>query len=212
MVQVEERKPAVMPALGELTRQALALHDKLDEPIINITRKVERPALDKIMKALSGTAEPWALWPVSGAVGLWWLAHKRRADAAALALALAGSGAINKTLKALVRRPRPQFKPYLTKPSGSSFPSNHMAMSVATYGAMAYLIAHHRGRIGRRTAALVSSSLLLLFALQGWSRVYHGVHHPSDVLGGWAAGAAWLALCRAVYKQIASKQRRAAWA
>lgn len=172
--------------------------DKFDTNLIKFSRKKENRVIGYFMQLLSDTGEPFTLYPVSGVVAARWLSKEREADAVTLGIALVGSAALNSVIKRIVERPRPRFKIHLSKSSGSSFPSSHMTMSLATYGAMAYLMARGRKRgegnpVDGDAIKQLWTPALFLCALIGWSRVYQGVHHPSDVLGGIATGGAWLA-------------------
>ncbi|MDI6894898.1 MAG: amidase domain-containing protein [Bacillota bacterium] len=91
-------------------------------------------------------------------------------------------------LKVLVHRPRPEL-PHLVSAGGYSFPSGHSFVSFVLYGYLVLLV----GRLAPRWRWLRVPLLLVAVGI-GLSRVYLGVHYPSDVLGGWALGAAWLAL------------------
>ena len=89
----------------------------------------------------------------------------------------------------------------------SSFPSAHSAQAVATYGALAYLAGRAAPRWGQRVAAWTTASLIAL--LVGFSRLYLGVHWLTDVLGGYALGAAWLAIvitATATYQRLRSQR------
>ena len=118
------------------------------------------------------------------AIRRWWRA------AAALAGAWAGAITIYSVAKLFVLRPRPPRDLWLTRAGGTSFPSGHATQSIATFAALALVIAlwSPRTRLPGRVIALV------LAAGVGWSRVYLGVHWPTDVAAGWLAGAAWIAL------------------
>lgn len=86
-------------------------------------------------------------------------------------------------------RPRPTIVPHLVVESSYSFPSGHAKMSVVIYLTLGALLA---GNSQRRSVRIFWISLaIVLTLLIGCSRVYLGVHHPSDVLAGWLAGAAW---------------------
>ncbi|MFT3878117.1 MAG: phosphatase PAP2 family protein [Gemmatales bacterium] len=86
-------------------------------------------------------------------------------------------------------RPRPTIVPHLVVESSYSFPSGHAKMSAVIYLTLGALLA---GNSKRRSVKIFWLSLaILLTLLIGCSRVYLGVHHPSDVLAGWLAGAAW---------------------
>jgi undecaprenyl-diphosphatase len=169
---------------------------KFDNPIVKFTRKKENRALNWLTTVISDTGEPWTLYPVSGVLAFKWLSRNRRTDTGALAMALVGSAIVNKGIKGVAQRPRPSFKLHLSKSQGSSFPSNHTTMSVATYGTMAYLMARRRRQMADVQAVTRLWTPAFLFCtLIGGSRIYQGVHHPSDVLGGAVAGSVWLAAC-----------------
>jgi undecaprenyl-diphosphatase len=99
-------------------------------------------------------------------------------------------------VKLVFSRPRPDAS--LTEASGFSFPSGHSAMSMAVYGCLAFALARACRGFPRVACALVGA---VLVAAIGLSRIYLGVHYPSDVLAGWITGAAivtatWLVAAR----------------
>ena len=100
--------------------------------------------------------------------------------------------AINTILKNIFQRQRPQELARRIKlPKSHSFPSGHSLLSAATYPIVAHHFVQHRS-IGIQ--ALVHSLAGLTILSVGFSRIYFGVHFPSDVLGGFAAGFGWLGL------------------
>ena len=114
---------------------------------------------------------------------------RRRADALWLMVATAGAMLLNHGLKAAFARARPDLVDHLVEVVSPSFPSGHALMSAAVYLTLAGLL----GRRGvdapvRRSLFWLAVALVLLI---GISRVYLGVHWPSDVLGGWVLGALW---------------------
>jgi undecaprenyl-diphosphatase len=106
----------------------------------------------------------------------------------AIVLGYAVTDATVALVKLIVSRPRPEEN--LTEASGFSFPSGHSAMSVAVYGCLAVALARGCRARGARAAFVLAG--IGLVVLIGLSRIYLGVHYPSDVLAGWITGAAIL--------------------
>ncbi len=108
--------------------------------------------------------------------------------------AACGGGALTASLlKAFFARPRPELFPHGVPVFTTSFPSGHAMLAAVVYLTLGALIA--RGVPGRRLQGYILGVAVLLAGLVGVSRVYLGVHWPSDVLAGWAAGAAWALAC-----------------
>jgi undecaprenyl-diphosphatase len=115
------------------------------------------------------------------------LRHPR--SAAVLVVAALGAALLTVGLKGAFERDRPAIVPRLVDATGFSFPSGHSLASAAIFGTAAVLVAVlARRRADRLLIAAVGTALLLAI---GASRVYLGVHYPSDVLGGYSAGLAW---------------------
>jgi membrane-associated phospholipid phosphatase len=113
-------------------------------------------------------------------------------DAVFVLLAFAGAEVITFGMKQGFRRDRPFFEDPLATASSFSFPSGHALVSLAVYGSIALVVAGH-ARSRRLAAAVLALAAIWILAI-GFSRLYLGVHFLSDVLAGYAAGAAWLAL------------------
>jgi membrane-associated phospholipid phosphatase len=127
------------------------------------------------------------------AIAAYLLARRRLfADAVLMVLAYCGAEVLSYGLKLGFRRDRPFFTDPLASEKTYSFPSGHSTVSLATYGALAFVLSRRvRGRA--RYACLGAAALLV--SLIGFSRLYLGVHYLSDVIAGFSAGTAWLALC-----------------
>jgi hypothetical protein len=110
-----------------------------------------------------------------------------------LAYGRAGGQLLSTLLKAGIDRPRPDLVSHLANETSLSFPSGHAMLSAVTYLTLGSLAA--RFLPGRTTKIYVLSLAVLITLLVGVSRVYLGVHWPSDVLAGWCAGFAWAMLC-----------------
>ncbi len=119
---------------------------------------------------------------------------RRRIGTAAFIALTAISGAIADTqLKLAFGRPRPTLTPHLVEVASASFPSGHAMNAAVVYLTLAALLA--KGTADRRARAYFLSIGIGLSVVIGVSRVYLGVHYPTDVIGGWLAGAAWAAAC-----------------
>ncbi len=124
--------------------------------------------------------------------GYLWLAGKSHMATLLMVSSTSGT-ALAFGLKSLFDRPRPDVVPHLAHVSSSSFPSAHSMMSAIVYTTLGVLVASVVAR--RRLKAYILSLSLLLTVVVGLSRIYLGVHYPTDVLAGWMAGLVWALLC-----------------
>ena len=116
-------------------------------------------------------------------------------------LAASGGGLIlSSLLKYTVDRPRPDLVPHGNLVYTSSFPSGHSMMSAVVYLTLAALVTRLIQR--KRLKGYALGVAVILTLLVGVSRVYLGVHWPSDVLAGWAAGAAWALGCWMLARRV----------
>jgi undecaprenyl-diphosphatase len=154
----------------------------------------ETPAGLALFTWISRIGSP-ASMAVLGAIGavVLWIRHERRLCVMWIA-AFAGSAVLERTLKVLVHRSRPPYAGAALARQSFSFPSGHAMGSFIGFGMLVYVVAA-QWRMSRRVRVplVVAASIIVL--LVGVSRVYLGVHYPSDVLGGYAAAAAWMAAC-----------------
>lgn len=127
----------------------------------------------------------------------------RRATAVFMVIAVTGGFVGSHLLKTLISRPRPDIVPHLSHVHTYSFPSGHAMISAVVYLTLGVITAMVVGR--RRLKWYVLSVALLLTLIVGVSRVYLGVHYPTDVFAGWIAGLAWALLCWLVARLL---QRR----
>jgi undecaprenyl-diphosphatase len=110
-----------------------------------------------------------------------------------LLAAVAGGMLFSALLKLGFDRPRPDLVPHGSSVYTASFPSGHSMMSAVAYLTLGGLLARVQPR--RRVKSFLLFAAILLTMLVGLSRVYLGVHWPSDVLAGWTAGAGWASFC-----------------
>lgn len=133
------------------------------------------------------------------------LIHARRyADALLVAVAVAVARALTMLCKLAFARERPACGDAIGMESTFAFPSGHASAATALYGALALLIL--RSGLPQRTRIAVAAVLALLIAAIGFSRVYLGVHYPSDVLGGVLLGAACVAAGSAAATRLSARR------
>lgn len=142
------------------------------------------PTLDVIMRFVTQTGGTGAVIIAIALTG--WLAWKqRRVESLFVLIGFGGATGINSLLKLLFARPRPNLFPPLVVESTFSFPSGHVAASVAIYGLLAVLFWKNKHRV----LALMSGAWIFMVAI---SRIYLGVHYPSDTLAAIAFTSLWL--------------------
>lgn len=121
------------------------------------------------------------------------------------AVATGGGAMLGALLKDLFARARPEIVPHLVEVTSLSFPSGHSMNSAIVYLTIAVLLS--RGLTASRLRAFVIVGAVLLVLIIGFTRVYLGVHYPSDVLAGWSIGAAW-ALLMGIAASVLQRQHK----
>ena len=146
------------------------------------------PAMTRAMIAISKLGYSILIVELVLALAVFLSLRWRRA-AAWLAISMSGALVLDLTLKYAFRRPRPPVF-FGAEPHSYSFPSGHALCSFCFYGVMAGLIAARVQTRALRIAVWIAAALLVIAI--GVSRVYLGMHYPSDVLGGYLAAAIWV--------------------
>ena len=172
----------------------------LDERVLLLFRAVDDPAdplgpswVEETARDFTGLGGIGVLTLVTLA-SAGFLALQGKAHLAWYVLAAVGSGMLlSMLLKAGFDRPRPELVPHGQVVYTSSFPSGHSMMSAVAYLTLGALLAGAQG--SRRLKAYLLGLAVLVTVGVGISRVYLGVHWPTDVLGGWTAGSAWALAC-----------------
>jgi undecaprenyl-diphosphatase len=135
-----------------------------------------------------------AVLTLIGVVALVYLLMQRKMlSAAMLVVSFAGGMVLNSVLKLGFARPRPDLVAHLVEVQTASFPSGHAMLSAVCYLTLGALLAGVAQE--RRSKAYILGTAVALTAVVGASRVYLGVHWPTDVLAGWCVGAAWAMAC-----------------
>jgi undecaprenyl-diphosphatase len=132
-------------------------------------------------------------------IGYLLIARLRR-HALLVLIAVGGGTLWMPLLKGGFDRPRPDLVPHLAEVSTSSFPSGHAMLSAVVYLTLGALLAQSERR--RRVGIYIIAVAALLTVTVGCTRVYLGVHWPSDVLAGWFAGASWALFCWLVAEAV----------
>lgn len=174
-------------------------HEEITEPfltgldlrILSFIHAHNGPLLTQLAFTLTFIGSPLALVPIIlAATALLW-ARRLRRDATLLILGIGGSGVLDLALKLHFKRVRPDVPWALVSEHSFSFPSGHSVGAVVLYGMLTYLLWSHLRALWEQTLVILSA--LLLVAGIGLSRVYLGVHFPTDIAAGYAVGLIWLA-------------------
>ncbi|AUS99821.1 phosphoesterase [Nostoc sp. CENA543] len=163
----------------------------LDEGILLGLQKLHNPLLDAIIKGVTFLGEPTFFLGICSALGMNLWQNQRQREAKALGLATIGAVVLNGLFKELFRRARPTLWDYIVNAVHYSFPSGHAMVSTAVYGCIGYILAKEFPQWRKQ---ILTSTTVLILAI-GFSRLYLGVHWPTDVLAGYAAGLLWLIVC-----------------
>jgi membrane-associated phospholipid phosphatase len=147
--------------------------------------------LTDVARAWTLLGSAWVVAPVVTIAVVVLVTRHRLPAAVVVAASSVGSALAVTTVKASVARPRPPVGGHLVSALGTAFPSGHAAQSVACYSALTWAVTTQVASRSTRIMAWTGATLIALGV--GWSRVYLGVHWPSDVLGGWTLAAGWLA-------------------
>ncbi|HEY6139187.1 MAG TPA: phosphatase PAP2 family protein [Thermoanaerobaculia bacterium] len=166
--------------------------DRYDEMIMEAVHTIDNPAMHQTMEAVTQLGSHFAISAAAGLTALAMLKDGRRDDAWTVVVSTGGAMAINTILKNIFQRQRPQELARRIKlPKSHSFPSGHSLLSAATYPIVIHHLVQNRSVATQAVAHTIAAFTILSV---GFSRVYFGVHFPSDVLGGFAAGFGWLGL------------------
>jgi membrane-associated phospholipid phosphatase len=166
-----------LPPIDEAARSAVALH--------------EHPALNRLMADITALGAEIPLLLAFCGLALWSYRKRGASWGRFFAVVLAGALALDNIVKPMVGRERPVFD-QLVGGRGESFPSGHTTATTALLFALAYYLASAKSI---RVRSCIWAAALFGSTLMGFSRVYLGVHWPTDVIAGLVLGATWTFLC-----------------
>ena len=153
-------------------------------------------AATQALLALTHLHSTAGIYLMAALAALWLLWIRQISWLLPLVLAVPGGLALNALVKHAFQRARPSFDSALPALASYSFPSGHAAGAAVWWGFLLVLLLAHRPPQRWRVCAMIVAASMV--ALTGLSRIYFGVHHPSDVLAGVAEAVAWLSLCFAL--------------
>lgn len=172
---------------------------QFDNTITSIVRLNMSEKLTGFMTYISLMGSAPILILLAILISIYLIRKNKHLEVQQIGIVLTGSVVLNQLLKTLFQRQRPSLE-HLVSVSGLSFPSGHAMVSYSFYGLIIYIVITNAKTRMRRNILIFLIGLLILFI--GISRIYLGVHYPSDVLAGFAAGSFWLAACIFVLKKF----------
>ncbi len=162
-----------------------------DESILLGIHQLASPALDAIMVAITRVGDPHTVVPLTLVVFVLLLWKRRFLEAKFFALDTAGGAALSYFLKLAFSKDRPRLWESPINEVTYSYPSGHALGSMVLYGFLSYLVARLFPQYAKASYAIAT---LLILAI-GFSRLYLGVHWPTDIIGGYAIGFLWITVC-----------------
>lgn len=164
------------------------------------------PSMTLVMRFMSFVGSTLFLTIATIAAIVWFALRRWGREARLFALTMIGSSLLVTTLKLAFQRPRPVPFFNLTAPESYSFPSGHSLASMCFFAGLAAILS---GRIKqKRTRTIIWIVAAFMFLLIGISRIYLGVHYPTDVIAGFASALIWILVVRFVESKLAKRKER----
>ena len=182
-----------------------------EEAVLEAVRRTEQPLLNEALRSLDCLGSPWVIVAsLLALAAVLWVRGRRWGAMASLLIIPMELMALG--LREIINRPRPSALSYTCIPESAGFPSLTTLHAVLFFGFIAY-ICHVYVR-PRKLRLALQALLVLIIAVASYSRVYLGVHWPTDILGGWLYGGFFLWVIAAVgvpllYRSAAGQTRRA---
>jgi membrane-associated phospholipid phosphatase len=163
----------------------------LDRSLLLWIHQFANPQLDGVMLFITALGDPCVVITVFIST-IAWLGMKRRyTDGIRFIIVSVGGASINYVMKLFFAKPRPELWARLISETSFSFPSGHAVGSMVVYGFIAYILVRELPSYQRYIYAVAS---VLIIAI-GFSRLYLGVHYPTDIIAGYGVGILWLITC-----------------
>ncbi|OCT12276.1 phosphoesterase PA-phosphatase [Paenibacillus pectinilyticus] len=166
---------------------------RFDRSVIASVQGMERPWLTTVMKIFTFIGSTQVVIVITLiCLFLFYRYLHHRMELILFIILVAGTGILNQVLKLIFQRERPSLH-RLIEQAGYSFPSGHSMEAFAMYAALTFLLWRHISTQKGRTAVIIGSILMILCI--GISRIYLGVHYPSDVVAAYFASGFWFTIC-----------------
>ncbi len=177
-----------------------------DTAVIGFVQGLEAPWLTSIMRVFTWIGSGYVVATIAliGFIVLYFVLRYRH-QAFLLIAVIAGSVLLNSALKTYFKRERPVIHRIMDA-NGFSFPSGHSMMAFALYAIIAY-IAWRNVKTTMSRVVLVLFTAFMIITI-GTSRIYLGVHYPSDIVGGFAASALWVTIAISMFAYFQNKRKK----
>ena len=173
---------------------------ELDESILLMLREsgdsnnpIGPPWVEELMRDYTALAGTGFLVLIVSAIAIYYIIQGRYKEMVFLLFAILGAYIISFLLKDFFGRPRPEFVPEGAYKYSASFPSGHALLAATTYLTLGSILAQLFKRDRLKAYVLLLATLITV--LVGFTRIYLGVHFPSDVIAGWVIGTVWATMC-----------------
>lgn len=179
-----------------------------DDTVLRWVSTRHTPGLNEAMLEITALGTTTVVMMIVGVAALFLTLTRHKYSALLLLVATAGGSLLDLVLKLRFDRPRPHVFTWGAQVFSSSFPSGHAMSAAIVYSTVAYLAARLQKRIWARWLTMFFAALVIVLICI--SRVYLGVHYPSDVLAGVVIGLSWAAFCMATLEGIQRFSQRKA--
>jgi undecaprenyl-diphosphatase len=163
------------------------------------------PWIEELMRDYTSLAGTGFLVLIVSAVTIYYLIQGLYKEMFFLLVAVLGAAFFSYLLKDIFDRPRPEFVPVGSYKYSASFPSGHALLAATTYLTLGTVLT--RLVVRSRVKAYILLLATLITGLVGFTRVYLGVHYPTDVLAGWAIGVVWATFCWLIFGWIRRREQ-----
>ena len=164
----------------------------LDRSLLLWIHQFANPQIDGLMLFITALGDPGMVITVFISTIVWLGMKRRYSDGIRFLIICAGGLLINQVMKLFFAKSRPELWTRLISEHSFSFPSGHAVGSMVVYGFIAYILARELDLFIKIYIYAVASTLIVAI---GFSRLYLGVHYPTDIIAGYGVGILWLITC-----------------